>query len=247
MDTEVRRRLIWSFGALLVVSAILFAVFLAFWFVTWPFSHRFVMSHSPWIPPLVRAYAKREDTDADEVAWDQGRARLDEMTRSHPVKVQQELIGCMQDGDPYVRWVALELIELVAEHGPLGADLCAAIVAATKDRDHQVRLQGCAAVRYLPSDMAEPLFLEMFDSGERQFQSLAVKGMVRLGKGTLTPKAIALLQDSDPDKQLHALNLLVCTEDEEVAAMIEPLLQSPHPEVAKEAQRCVRKLKRSAK
>jgi hypothetical protein len=231
MGRTDRRLFRWAIISLLLLVSMLSAAFLAFWYVVWPFSPGFVILHSPWTVPFVRAYGILADTSENVEVWDEGRIRFSRMVVAQSADVQNGLVACMRDTNPDAQWAAIDLIHLVAKEGPLSAELCSEIVRATKDEDVGVRNAACSAVRFLPREQAVQILHDKFDSGDKDLQFISVYSMARLGDYTLSPKIVPWLQNPQVEVRRWAAQLLSISRDPEVIPILTPFLGDPDQDI----------------
>lgn len=215
MEYADRRWLRWAILSLLLVVNLASAGFLAFWYVVWPVSPRFVIQHSPWTVPFVRAYAALDDSAASIEISKVARSRFRQMETSHQTEIQSGLVTCMRDHDSDVRWAALDLINGFEEVEFLNPELRDEILRLTKDENDGVRRQACSAVLYFPQDEAERILIDLFDEGDKYVQLIAVHHMAKLGDHRLSKKIIPLLQDPRVDVRRWAVQLIAYTRDPE--------------------------------
>lgn len=240
MEHTDRRWFRWAIISLLLLVSALSAAFLAFWYVVWPVSPGFVILHSPWTVPFVRAYGALEDSSENVEVWDEGRARFHQMVVSRGAEVQIGLVACMRDANPEVQWAAFNLVYLVAKEGPLSAKLCSEIIRATKDEDIGVRHDACRAVRYLPREQAVRILNDLFDSGDKDLQFISAYSMALLGDRTLKIKIIPWLQSPRVDVRRWAVELLRRFRDPELIPILTPFHSDPDQAIRDAVSRFLR-------
>ena len=240
MEQTNRHWFRWAIISLLLLVSLQSAGFLAFWYVVWPASPRFVILHSPWTVPFVRAYGALDDSSENVEVWDEGRIRFRRMVISRSADVQTGLVVCMRDTNPDVQCAAINLIHMVAKEGPLSTELCSAIVRATKDADVGVRHTACSAVRYLPREEAVQILNDLFDSGDQDLQFISVYSMARLGNRTLSKKIIPWLQSPQVEVRRWAAQLLSISRDPEAIPILTPFQSDPDQDIRTSVGRFLR-------
>ena len=219
--------------------SLLAAIFLAFWYVTWPFTPNFVMKYSPWILPMVRAISGyRHFSIADEVAWIIGQNRIAEMAKTRTDEMETVLVDCLQRGNSDLRITALGLVWHVAERRQIGDALCMEVSRAFNVRtEPEVSDAASRVVLFLPRAEAEQMLTEMFDSEDDNLQAIAIYGMSELGNKQLVERVRLWLSDPQLTVQRNAIFLLTVAKDRASIPMVRPFIHHQDPDVAIDAMR----------
>jgi hypothetical protein len=229
MEQTDRCRLRWVAIAVASLLCLFSAGFLAFWYVVWPVSPGLVIRHSPWIIPQVRALGKMNIQDD---YWREGEDRFRQIVQEPDSRAQSALVSCLRTADPSVRFAALELVHLIAQHEVMNSDLVSEIIRAMKDTDRDVREHALTKMGYLPRAQAETMAIATFDSGDQDLQFIAVLSMSKVGNRVLIPRLIALLENSQSHVRSHALFLLYMTRDVGAISAVLPFLHDKDPNAA---------------
>jgi len=229
MDQTDRHWFRWTVIALFLLMSLLIAAFLSFWYAVWPMTPRFVVIHSPWIIPQVRALGK---TNIQDGIWEEGKNRFRQIVQVPNSGAQSALISCLRTSEPNVRWAALQLVPIAIQHDVMSPDLISEILRVTKDVDRGLREAALAKMGYLPRAQAEVLAITAFDSGDQDVQFIAVLSMSKAGNRVLIPRLIDWLHDSQPQVRARALFLLYLTRDVDAMPAILPFLYDRDPDIA---------------